>query len=79
MAKERQTKQDNYSETYDLLKDNLARTTDELNTAYANLQNVVDPDLIDYYIYQTKAVQMRYKFLLECVKKIEDSYARNPL
>lgn len=79
MAKERQTKQDNYSETYDLLKDNLVRTTDELNTAYANLQNVVDPDLIDYYIYQTKAVQMRYKFLLECVKKIEDSYARNPL
>lgn len=79
MAKERQTKQDDYSETYDLLKDNLARTTDELNTAYANLQNVVDPDLIDYYIYQTKAVQMRYKFLLECVKKIEDSYARNPL
>lgn len=79
MAKERQTEQDNYSETYDLLKDNLARTTDELNTAYANLQNVVDPDLIDYYIYQTKAVQMRYKFLLECVKKIEDSYARNPL
>lgn len=79
MAKERQTTQDNYSETYDLLKDNLARTTDELNTAYANLQNVVDPDLIDYYIYQTKAVQMRYKFLLECVKKIEDSYARNPL
>ncbi len=79
MAKERQTEQDNYSETYDFLKDNLARTTDELNTAYANLQNVVDPDLIDYYIYQTKAVQMRYKFLLECVKKIEDSYARNPL
>lgn len=79
MAKERQAEQDNYSETYDLLKDNLARTTDELNTAYANLQNVVDPDLIDYYIYQTKAVQMRYKFLLECVKKIEDSYARNPL
>lgn len=79
MAKERQNGQDNYSKTYDLLKHDLARTTDELNTAYTNLQNVIEPDLIDYYIYQTKAAQMRYKFLLECVKKIEDSYARNPL
>ena len=61
------------------LKDNLMRTTDELRVAYANLENVVEPDLIDYYIYQAKAVQMRYKFLLECVKKIEDSYAKNPL
>lgn len=64
---------------YTLLKDDLARTTAELNIAYTNLQNVVEPDLIDYYIYQAKAVQMRYKFLLECVKKIEDSYAKNPL
>ncbi len=56
---------------YAVLKDNLMRTTDELRVAYANLENVVEPDLIDYYIYQAKAVQMRYKFLLECVKKIE--------
>ena len=40
-----------------------------------NLENVVDPDLIDYYIYQAKAVQMRYKFLLGCVKKIEGNYS----
>lgn len=56
---------------YAALKDNLMRTTDELRVAYANLENVVEPDLIDYYIYQAKAVQMRYKFLLECVKEIE--------
>ena len=58
-------------DSYAALKDNLMRTTDELRVAYANLENVVEPDLIDYYIYQAKAVQMRYKFLLECVKKIE--------
>ncbi|MBQ2282658.1 MAG: DUF2508 family protein, partial [Agathobacter sp.] len=40
---------------------------------------VVEPDLIDYYIYQAKAVQMRYKFLLNCVKQIEDSQTKNPL
>jgi hypothetical protein len=64
---------------YTILVDNLAKTTMELKNTYTNLENVVDPDLIDYYIYQAKAVQMRYKFLLNCVKKLEDSYAKNPL
>lgn len=54
---------------YAILLDNLKQTTAELQNTYANLENVVDPDLIDYYIYQAKAVQMRYKFLLGCVKK----------
>lgn len=66
-------------DNYTVLVQNLAQTTNELNTVYANLESVVDPDLIDYYIYQAKAVQMRYKFLLHCVKEIEDSYAKNPL
>ena len=58
---------------YTLLLNDIARTTADLQNAYTNLENVVEPDLIDYYIYQAKAVQMRYKFLLECVKKIENS------
>ena len=64
---------------YLLLKEDIEKTTSELNAAYINLQNVTDPDLIDYYIYQTKAVQMRYRYLLNCAKKLEDSYAKNPL
>ena len=64
---------------YATLLQDLQQTTVELQNAYENLENVVEPDLIDYYIYQAKAVQMRYKFLLGCVKKLEDSYARNPL
>lgn len=68
-----------HNEPYSILKDDIKRTTSELNIAYTNLQNVVDPDLIDYYIYHAKAVQMRYNFLLNCAKKLEDSYAKNPL
>lgn len=64
---------------YLMLVDNLKKTTIELKNTYTNLENVVEPDLIDYYIYQAKAVQTRYKFLLNCVKKLEDSYAKNPL
>lgn len=64
---------------YDMLIDSLHQTSADLQIVYENLQNVVEPDLIDYYIYQAKAVQMRYKFLLGCVKKLEDSYTKNPL
>ena len=64
---------------YMILKDDIERTAADLNDAYTNLQNVTDPDLIDYYIYQTKAVQMRYRYLLSCAKKLEDSYTKNPL
>lgn len=64
---------------YLLLKDDIQKTTSDLNDAYTNMQYVTDPDLIDYYTYQTKAVQMRYRYLLSCAKKLEDSYTKNPL
>ena len=60
-------------ESYMLLKDNLEKTNLELQTAYTNMQNVTEPDLIDYYIYQTQAAQIRYQYLLNCAKKLEDS------
>ena len=64
---------------YLCLIDDLQKTQLELRSVYTNLQNVVEPDLIEYYIYQAKAVQMRYIFLLNCVKQIEDSQTKNPL
>ncbi len=64
---------------YALLLDALERTKHDLDSAYSNLSNALEPDLIDSYIYEVQSVQMRYKFLLERVKQIEDSYAKNPL
>ena len=61
------------------LLDDLARTKSELENAYATFENMVEPDLIDASIYEVKAVQMRYQFLLARVKQIEDSYTKNPL
>lgn len=55
------------------LKDDIEKTTLELQNAYTNMQNVVEPDLIDYYIYQSQAAQVRYQYLLNCAKKLEDS------
>ena len=58
---------------YALLKDDLHQTLTKnaLDTAYANFETVVDPDLIDCYIYELNSVQMRYKFLLASIKKME--------
>lgn len=71
---------------YALLMNDLRQTEQDLRDAYHNLENVVDPDLIDCYIYEVNSVQMRYKFLLASIKKyekesikIEDSYTKNPL
>ena len=64
---------------YMILKDDIEKTASELNAAYTNLQQVTDPELIDYYIYHTKAIQTRYRYLLNCAKKLEDSYTKNPL
>ena len=64
---------------YELLLEDLDRTKHDLDSAYKNLSNAVEPDLIDCYIYEVKSVKMRYKFLLGRVKQIEDSYAKNPL
>ncbi|ABX40417.1 YaaL family protein [Lachnoclostridium phytofermentans] len=51
----------------ELLKE-IANTQKELESAYSNFENVVDPDLIDSCIYQVNAIQHRYKFLLKQVK-----------
>jgi hypothetical protein len=58
---------------YMLLMDDLHQTARELNDAYNNLENVVDPDLIDSCIYELNSVQMRYKFLLASIKEVEEA------
>ena len=48
----------------------LNRTRQALDNAYDNFQNVVDPDLIDCYIYEVNAVQQKYKYLLKQAKQL---------
>ena len=44
---------------YTLLINDLHQTAQDLQDAYRNLENVIDPDLIDCYIYELNSVQMR--------------------
>ena len=66
-------KEDAVDTRYALIKNDLHQTAKDLQDAYNNLENVVDPDLIDSYIYELNSVQMRYKFLLATIKKMEES------
>ena len=44
--------------------EDLEKTKNELEIAYSGFDNVTDPDLIDYYIYEVNAVLKRYRYLL---------------
>ena len=49
----------------------IALTKRALSAAYSNFDNATDPDLIDCYIYELNAAQLRYQFLLRCFKSLE--------
>jgi hypothetical protein len=57
-------------EEQQLLQD-IVKTKQTLEAIYSNFEYVVDPDLIDSYIYEMNAVQKRYKVLLERAKQID--------
>lgn len=52
---------------YDILEE-IDRVKAQMDTAYSNFQNVVDPDLIDCYIYESNAAWKKYRFLLKQAK-----------
>lgn len=57
------------------LKRELETTKRMLDCAHSNFENVVDPDLIDCYIYEVNAAQLRYTFLLKKLKEFEEQMA----
>lgn len=70
--KRRTTKQETDLRRQQLL-DDLRKTKYALDCAYSNFENVVDPDLIDCSIYELKAVQMRYRFLLKQAELLDSA------
>lgn len=58
-----------------LLLDEINKAKKDMEAAYSNFENVVDPDLIDSCIYELNAIQNRYKFLLKQMKASEANSA----
>lgn len=55
------------------LRRELAHTKGVIDSALCNFEQAVDPTMVDCYIYEWKAAQLRYQFLLKCVKQFEAS------
>ena len=54
-----------------MLQDEIERVKLEMDTAYSNFEQVLDPDLIDCYIYEVNAVQKKYKYLLRQIQLLQ--------
>ncbi|MDO4267110.1 MAG: YaaL family protein [Eubacteriales bacterium] len=54
------------------LKAEIDRTRSKMDTVCSLFEEAVDPTLIDCYIYELKAVQLRYQFLLRRFKVLEE-------
>lgn len=53
------------------LKSEIERTKNAIESARNGFEQVVDPTLIDCYIYELNAAQLRYQFLLRRFKSQE--------
>lgn len=53
------------------LQKELLHTKGAIDCALINFEQALDPTMVDCYIYEWKAAQLRYQFLLKCVKQFE--------
>lgn len=56
------------------LLEELKQAMGTIDIASNRFEQVVDPTLIDCYIYELKAAQLRYQFLLRSIKE-QETYA----
>lgn len=54
------------------LKAEIEQTRHKMESARNQFEQVVDPTLIDCYIYELNAAQLRYQFLLRRFKLLEE-------
>ena len=66
-------KKRNLPKKEDFLKKALLEAQQSFENAYKGLENVNDPDLIDSYIYEINAANLRYKVLLRDVKMLSEN------
>ena len=59
------------------LLEELKKAMGTIDTAINRFEQVVDPTLSDCYIYELKAAQLRYQFLLRSIKEQETNYSLN--
>ena len=59
------------------LRQEIEQTRHSIDSARNHFEQVVDPTLIDCYIYELNAAQLRYQFLLRCFSLNQHKRYRN--
>lgn len=54
-----------------VLRKQLDQTQGAIDCALINFQQALDPAMVDCYIYEWNAAQLRYQFILKCIKYYE--------
>ncbi len=62
-----------YSDEYRRLRTQINPTPNELEAVENHFGQATDPVLIDCYIYERKAIHLRYQFLLRQFKHLENA------
>ena len=58
-----------------LLRDEIDQTREKIDAARNHFEQAVDPTMIDCYIYEINAAQLRYQFLLRRFKAAESGFS----
>ena len=54
--------------------ESMRATQSALNRAYDGFNRAVDGELIESYVYEINALQHRYAYLLQQVRRLEEAY-----
>ena len=57
------------------LRDEIDQTMEKIDAARNHFEQAVDPTMIDCYIYEINAAQLRYQFLLRRFKAAESGFS----
>lgn len=68
-----ESKKENPPKREDFLRKALRDCQKELDNAYHGMQNTTEPDLIDRYIYEWNAANLRYKVLLRDIREVSSA------
>ena len=50
----------------------------EMTTTFSHFESATSPDLIEYYTYKYKADQIKYGYLIRCMKQLRSSNESPP-
>ncbi len=71
MIRAKRKKENARREELRVLRKQLDQTQGAIDCALINFQQALDPAMVDCYIYEWNAAQLRYQFLLKCIKGYE--------